>query len=175
MPGPPKTPTAQLAPSGNRRKEREKTEPKPAAGEPEMPDDLTEAARPVWRAMVKLFATLMPGVLSSVDGRGLARYCEDYVDWRRCVDFVREYGEGVLRQKKMIKKGKGDEPDQEIVTSEYFLYFPAATFRLRYGEALERWEKQFGLTAASRPNVQVPMSGTHVADDATQRFFKTVG
>ena len=169
-PGPAKTPTAQLAPGGKRDRARAKTEPKSPDGEVEIPADLSEPARVVWAAWVPLVPA---GVLTTDSARAFGITCEVYVDWRRCVELVRQYGEAVLRQKTVWKKctkcdGKGvikangqecDECEgvgKTCTKTPYFEYFPQAGKRLEYEHRLYQWMQQFGLTPASRPNVQVP-------------------
>ena len=159
--GPAPTPTEQLAPTSKRRAAREKTEPRPVLGEPEMPTDLSAAAEDVWHQLVE---TMPPGILSESDGHALACLCRCWVDWDRCSKFVAKYGEGAAR------KREGKDGSKTI----YFEYFPQAAYRLKYEKLLAGWLAKFGRSASDRARITVqPPSGD--GDAAVLKFFEETG
>ena len=158
--GPARTPTAILAQRGSTlTRGRIRTEPEPPDGQPGPPAWLTPAAADVWPEVVEILDAV-PGLLTTVDGWALGRYCEAFVDWVRCVAFVRENGEG-----RMVPKY--DKSGNEI--GEYYQYYPEASSRLKYEKLLAVLEAKFGLTPADRSRVVVAKQPSEVPDKS--RFF----
>ena len=77
--GPQKTPTAVLKLHGSRKIEGRKAEPKPPAAGPICPIWLTGEPRKVWQRITPKLKRM--GVVSSIDGFALARYCLYVVLW----------------------------------------------------------------------------------------------
>lgn len=105
--GPKKTPTALLSPDGHRAKYKRRNEPKPQPGVPKCPNWLCRKGRAVWRELApKLKAA---GILTVIDGNGLARYCELFVHWREAAvelrgeDRVVTHGNGVSSTNPLLK------------------------------------------------------------------------
>ena len=71
--GPQKKPTAILKLHGSRKVEQRKNEPKPPAGGPICPVWLTGEPRKVWQRITPKLKRM--GVVSTIDGFALARYC----------------------------------------------------------------------------------------------------
>ena len=74
-------------------------EPKPDKAAPEMPKGMLKAARREWAAIVP--SLLRIGVLSNIDGKALAAYCDAYAHWELARKQIEKYGlvieEPVLR------------------------------------------------------------------------------
>lgn len=90
--GPSRTPTAILAARGSPlAKAREKTEPKPAAGAPSMPDFVRRdpCARAKWKEVV---STLPPGVLTKADRSVLTMFVQTWAIWREAMRSVQADG-----------------------------------------------------------------------------------
>src|SRR5579859_5538253 len=66
-------------------------EPKPAIEMPEMPKSLSRAARREWHYITR--ALLKVGLLSGMDGKALAAYCEAYAEWEQACRDVRKWGQ----------------------------------------------------------------------------------
>ena len=77
--GPQKTPTATLKLHGSRKVEGRKNEPMTKVSGPSCPHWLTGEARKIWHKIVPALKKM--GVLGSVDGFALARYCLYAVLW----------------------------------------------------------------------------------------------
>src|SRR5579859_4519112 len=99
-------------------------EPKPETGEPEMPKGMSKAARREWERIVPQLLQL--GVLSRIDGKALAAYCDAYALWEQARKEIVKYGM-VLRAPKCDKDGsviivnmeKGDyAPADEIMVKK---------------------------------------------------------
>lgn len=73
-------------------------EPKVELGRPEMPKGLRKTAQREWKNITRELLTL--GVLSVVDGKALAMYCDAYADWeeaqKQCVKEGMWYSEPVI-------------------------------------------------------------------------------
>ena len=116
-------PTTVLKARGSwRAKVREKTEPQPAVGIPECPSNLQGLAKRTWDEMCRLLEGV--GILTEIDGRALARYCDGWAAW--------------------VTLAKDKSPDPE---------YKRLDKRLKISEHLLRFEIQYGLTPASRPHI----------------------
>lgn len=144
--GPAPTPTNILKLRGSRRADRPK-EPKPPKGPGRCPSWLSKDAKAVWRQMVVILKAM--NVLTVADGNALIRYCEYWVRWRKCEEFVRQYGLS-FPQKRVV--GKGENQTTEVIG---FQPFPEATERHRLEKCLHQLEAEFGLTPAARTRIQV--------------------
>jgi len=152
--GPAKTPTKTLAKRGSwLAKDREKTEPQFESARPAAPKELKGKARRTWTEMVKLLDDA--GVLTRVDGKALARYCRLWAQWLELVDF--------------------DDQDIEIRSvDDLKIVHQNLDKSLKISDALLKFEVQYGMTPASRPNVHrldKPAHGN--AKQGKERFFNT--
>ncbi len=89
MPGPRPTPTSKLKLTGSWRADARKgKEPLPPVGVPVMPDWLSDEAVVEWHRIVAEMLKVS-GLLTRLDGTGLAMYCQvyaDYVSYRRGIE-----------------------------------------------------------------------------------------
>ena len=121
--GPAKTPTAVLAKRGSwLAKDRQKIEPQAQAGIPPCPKILKGYAKKTWTEMCRELDSI--GIITSVDGKALARYCRGWAKW---CDMVED---------------ETPDPDGKRFEAE-----------MRLSERLLKFEVQFGLTPSSRPSV----------------------
>ena len=151
--GPAKTPTAILKLHGSRRAEGRTGEPTPPAGRPKCPTFLSPYAKTTWKALVPMLDQM--GVLSLIDGRTLARYCELWAKWRDLAQFVQKNGTAY-----------------EYVTQSgesHWRAFPQAKDLSSISDSLLRLEKQFGLTPSARASLKVERIDSQ--PDAGRRFF----
>lgn len=79
-----KTPTAVLAKRGSWRAKIREGEPEVLKGELVKPTWLSDEANSIWEAVIPQLRKM--GVLSTIDGLVLSRYCETWVLWRAALD-----------------------------------------------------------------------------------------
>lgn len=118
-------------------------EPRAQRGIPEMPKGLRKTARREWgRITVDLDAI---GVLTVVDGKALAMYCDAYADWEEA-------------QRECVKKGLWySEPivaDSGVVG---YKHKPAPWFNIKCAamKMMKVYLIEFGLTPASRTKLKI--------------------
>lgn len=136
--GPPKSPTKVLEMRGSWRADARGTEPTPPPLTGECPEWLQPLAKETWVILVEQLKNL--GILGTVDGNTLARYCQTYALWREAQEFIAEHG-------------------QTFESKEGPKVHPMATLAIKYGEQLTRLEAQFGMTPSSRANLAKPKDG----------------
>lgn len=145
-------------------------EPKPPRVAPEMPRGLTKAARREWAIIVPLLLEL--GVLSNVDGKALAAYCEAYGMWEWARKEIKKYGL-LIQTRYLDHNGKlvlGDLKPNPAVN------IAAAQLKLMKSFLIE-----FGLTPASRVKLKIekkpqedPMEAfMNKSKEAAPLFFDT--
>ena len=71
-----------------------KLEPKPEAGAPEMPDDLSPAAKKEWNSIVPILLSM--NVLTIADGKALGGYCEAFALARQAKREIKKFGITIL-------------------------------------------------------------------------------
>lgn len=118
-------------------------EPKPDAGEPEMPRGMSPLARKEWRSIVPELLKL--GVLSKIDGKALGAYCEAYAMWVKAHAEVKKYGL-TIPSKAITKSG-------EVVTTGYKRN-PAVGIMNDALKIMKSYLGEFGLTPASRSRIK---------------------
>lgn len=140
-------------------------EPKPASEAPRCPKALTADARKVWHEVVPMLQRL--GVLSRIDGRSLERYCETWVQWRRCRDFLEKYG--TTYPLKTVKRDR-----EGHVFSESVVFKEHRQVKQMYlaHTALLRLEQEFGMTPAARARIQVQPQADAAPVADKSRFFR---
>lgn len=160
--GPQPTPTSVLAARGSwRAKARQESEPPRIEGVPERPSWLTGEAKRLWENLVEWLDRM--GVLSSADVTAMARYCQYWHEWTEATKVIR-------------KKGY----DQEVVDKNgnvLVMDRPEVARHLKLGEQLDRLEKQFGLTPASRASIANSAIGKkeEKPKSAAEAFLKDIG
>lgn len=144
MPSPIPLPTAIKAAAGNPGKRPlNALEPRPQAGEPEMPSDLNGAEADVWREMVPILMQMQ--VLSIADGTALGSMCRVQVRLRKALDELN----ATLRHAEETGKlgfmmGGGDKAARAN---------PLVTVVCALEDEQLRWLREFGLTPSSRTKI----------------------
>jgi P27 family predicted phage terminase small subunit len=127
---------------GNRALNHE--EPQPRKGLPEMPKELRETARREWRLITADLEEL--GVLTVVDGKALAMYCDAYADWeetqRMCVE------QGIVIDEGVYSK-LGDLVGSKLKVN------PAFTAKYIAMKTMKSFLIEYGLTPASRSRLKM--------------------
>lgn len=137
--GPRNTPTAILKLRGNLK--QSKRRPKPAGAKPpRCPPQLDDAARAVWKRVVKLGVKL--GTVTAADVEALARYCRLYVLWQQCAAFVEKHGVSYP-----ITNDAG--------RPKCFAQFPQVGTLHKLSVELLKLEREFGFTASARAALHV--------------------
>jgi len=138
------TPTAILERRGSWRAKTRPKEPQPELGIPPCPKILKGYAKRTWTEMCRELDAI--GILTTVDGKALARYCRGWAVWCAMVE--------------------DETPDLDGKRFEA---------EMRLSERLLKFEIQFGLTPASRPSVvrleKKPPHG-NAKQDEKARLFK---
>lgn len=158
--GPAPTPTAILKTRGSKMAKYERTrEPQPTPDAPPCPAHLDKPERAAWDDLAPKLAAM--GVLTSVDGNALERYCVLWVRWRKVSEFIAKYGETYP-----IKDDAGK--------IKCFMPFPQVAIVNKLGEALLRLEVQFGLTPAARARIEVNTPACE-RDGDKEQLLKFIG
>lgn len=126
-------------------------EPTPQQSVPEMPKGLRRSARREWKSITAKLLEL--GVLTIVDGKALAMYCDAYADWqeaqRDCTKF------GLVLDAPVL-----DENNQPIYVGGRALTVrkvnPAFTVKNASMKTMKSYLIEFGLTPASRSKLKLP-------------------
>lgn len=139
-------PTALKKLQGNpgKRKLNER-EPKPKAGDPEMPKGLSEDAATEWNTIVPELREL--GVLTKIDRAALAAYCHAYARWMEAEREVARVGIVV------------QEPIWDRLTGRLlgvkFKKNPAVTISETAQKIMKAFLVEFGMTPSSRSRVRI--------------------
>jgi P27 family predicted phage terminase small subunit len=115
-------------------------EPQPPPGLPQPPDWLSPVALAKWNELTPLLA--VTGVLTTLDGDALARYCVTFAEWKKHLSIC-ERGGDVL-----IVRDEGGRV-------RYTQVGPSATLVRQHGQTLHKLAIEFGLTPAARSGVRV--------------------
>ena len=153
--GPKPTPTKILQLRGSRRANLNPAEPEPPKDAPDRPDWLDGSASAMWDALAPQLGAM--GVLTSVDGNVLARYCHLWSRWRDAEDFIKKYG---LTYPLKAEDG----------SIRYFAQFPQVSIAHQLATQLGKLEAEMGLTPASRSRIHATPKEEHKEDDHA-RFF----
>ena len=152
--GPPKTPTNVLKWRGSWRGDERQCEPQAPPGDTESSITLSSDAQIKWDDLLPRLDAM--GVLGSIDGYALARYCETYALWVTTKEYLILMG-----TTQTIKDAK---------TGVYEVRaFPQVAILTKLESALSRLEQNFGLTPSARANLAItPNKG---AAQGRNRFF----
>ena len=119
-------------------------EPKPDVGCPEMPKGLRKTAQREWRRITADLLRL--GVLTVVDGKALAMYCDAYADWeeaqRECVK------EGLWVEEPIVNK-------DGCVVGYKKKQAPWFNIKIIAMKVMKSYLIEFGLTPASRTKLKI--------------------
>jgi P27 family predicted phage terminase small subunit len=124
-----------------------KAEPKPKSTAPAMPEGLPPLAIAEWKSIVPMLSLL--GVLTEVDGKALAAYCEYFAQWREALDEVRTRG---ITLEEPITKTFGETT--EVVGYKYKRN-PAVSIANDAAKLMKSFLVEFGLTPSSRGRLKI--------------------
>ncbi len=153
--GPKPTPTAILKVRGSWRARLNPDEPQPQPGIPSMPGKIRPEAKLAWKRIVPKLQAM--GVLTTVDGETLARYCTLAARYWEAEDFLRKHG-----QTYPVRDGDGVSG---------FRKFPQASIANELAATLARIEASFGMTPADRTRLRTEAT-TDGAEDETAKLIK---
>jgi P27 family predicted phage terminase small subunit len=140
------TPTAILKKRGSWRAKKRQDEPQTRRGRPVCPQWLAPNAKKIWKTLIPELDAM--GVLTITDKYALQRYCETFVSWRECREFIRQYG-----VRYPIKDIGG-----AIIG---FKLFPEVSLERVYAKALLEIEREYGLTPSSRVRLSMCFTEMH--------------
>lgn len=118
--------------------------PQPDQTNPEMPKGMSKAARREWKNIVPLLRRLR--VLSNVDGKALAGYCESYALWEIARS---EYQQNGITFREMYEDKDGTMRPGNIKKN------PAVGIANDALKAMKTFLIEFGLTPASRTRLKI--------------------
>jgi len=166
--GPAPTPTAILDIRGSWRAKARPGEPKPTRGIPRCPKSLTKEQKKIWRQLCINLDVM--GVLATIDGHQLERYCVYFCRWRACEEFIARNG--------ISYPIKSDDATYYAVRMPNtttavigFAEHPQLKESHRLDAALKHIESQFGLTPAARTRLTVTEYPSPCTSDKA-RFFR---
>ncbi len=148
------TPTASLKLRGSWRGNINRNEPKPESSRPRCPRWLNPDAKKAWLQLAPSLHTA--GLLTSIDGHVLARYCQLWSRWRAAELFIKQHGDTYP-----IKNSQG-----QVIA---FKAFPQTKIAQQLAEALLRLEQQIGLTPSVRSRITVSDPPRDAFDDFLDR------
>lgn len=140
-------------------------------GAPEMPKGMSKAAQREWEFIVPVLLEL--GVLTQVDGKALAGYCDAYALWEQARKDINKYGLVVESpklnmgvpviiggQQEAVIDPKTGEPTGQThwVGGEALIELkanPAVSIYNTMGKAMKMFLIEFGLTPASRAKLKI--------------------
>ena len=143
--GPPRKPTDLKLLQGQRIRNASVMEPKPTkAVGPTPPFKLSKEARRLWGKVSDFLQS--QNMLSVVDVCALARYCEQFARWLTLGKWLDEHGQVFT-----MKDDHG--------RIKYVGQLPQVSIHKQIGQELTRFERDFGMTPASRASFgQAPIS-----------------
>jgi len=110
---------------------------------PEMPEGLCELAQQEWKAMVPQLETM--GMISRIDGKALAAYCQTYARWIQAEDEVQRLG--IMIEEHVVIAG-------EEIGSNYKRN-PAIGISNEALKLMKSFLIEFGMTPASRSRIRI--------------------
>lgn len=128
------------------------SEPHPTKGIPEMPKGLAPAARREWHRITHDLMAL--GVLTVIDGKALAMYCDAYSDWQEAQRNCRK--DGMWIDTPVLDKG--NMPIQLNDGRWMMVRKENAAFNIKCKaiKTMKAFLIEFGLTPASRSKLKMP-------------------
>jgi P27 family predicted phage terminase small subunit len=129
-------------------------------GEPEMPKGMLPAARREWKNIVPLLMKL--GVLSQIDGKALAAYCDTFAHMEKSRKDIEKYG--LVVEEPVIDKFNnpvvlGSIPGVPPEAGASYLVKlkanPAVANYALFAKLMKSFLIEFGLTPASRAKLKV--------------------
>lgn len=132
--------------------------PQPALIEPEMPKGLSKAARREWKRIVPRLLEI--GVLSQVDGRALAAYCD-------AAAMVEQATKEIVKDGLTFKEEFEDR--NGVVHVGSIKANPAVSIKFNAMKVMKTFLIEFGLTPASRRNLKIKPKDD---GDAMDKFMK---
>lgn len=111
---------------------------------PEMPKGMDKTAQREWKRIVPELQDM--GVLSVVDGKALAAYCDAYAVWEMAVRDCKKYG--LMIEVKFLDK------EGELVIGD-LKKNPAVAIRFEAAKVMKSFLIEFGLTPASRTKLKI--------------------
>jgi P27 family predicted phage terminase small subunit len=116
----------------------------PEAGIPEMPKGMTFAAQREWKFMCEALIEL--GVLTRVDGKALAAYCECYARWEEANKLITEYGQ--------VIQVKFQDNEGNVIIGDLKAN-PACKLSDMWLNRMKSYLIEFGLTPATRSKLKL--------------------
>jgi P27 family predicted phage terminase small subunit len=161
--GPVPTPTGILKLRQSHHAKSRSKEPAAPEGRPEKPPSFTGKDgehRKLWSKIIRLLES-MPGILSTVDGGQLERYCRYFVRWRQIEASLEKYS--------------ATGPHLILANEELGPVFSKLSREsLRLDAALKQIEREFGLTPSARARLGCLRNGsleTVQRDEVEHAYF----
>lgn len=134
--------------------------PTPDKGVPDMPKGLSAGAKREWNSITLLLENL--NVLSVIDSKALAAYCESYSQWQIAQKDVRKRGQ-------VIDALSWDKAKETFVVTDRKKN-PSVSVAQEYLKLMKSFLIEFGLTPASRTRLKV--SGKPKQEDPLEEMLR---
>ena len=152
MPNRPKPTAIKLLTGNPGHRPLNKREPKPRVRLPSPPSHLDAIAKAEWRRMGKLLVGV--GVMTEIDGTGLAAYCTAYSTWVQARQNIEQYGMVIL------------SPKEKFPIQSPYLSIANKAF-----DQMVRLLSEFGALPASRTRVQMTAEPDRRSADPMAEFL----
>ena len=140
--------------TGNPGKRRlNKSEPAPEQVMPPVPEHISDEAKAEWVRMSEQLYRI--GLLTEIDGCGLACYCQAYADWAEAEGHIRRYGKVIKSPAKTMTRRLKDGSEVTETSGGYPIQSPFLAIRNRAVDTILKFLIEFGMTPSSRSRVSV--------------------
>lgn len=131
------------------------------SGEGKFP--LPDISRKIWDEMAPELDLL--GVLKGIDFGKFSRYCETFARWLKMKAFIDKNGETYPVYGTVYVTNPETNITKMEKTLKQLKMFPQVAIYLKLGDALRKYEEEFGIGAASRTRIQTIVKFGDVPDD----------
>lgn len=140
--------------TGNPGKRRlNESEPTPGHIMPPVPEHISDEAKAEWVRMSEQLYWI--GLLTEIDGCGLACYCQAYADWAEAEGHIRRYGKVIKSPVKTLTRRLKDGSEVTETSGGYPIQSPFLAIRNRAVDTILKFLVEFGMTPSSRTRVSV--------------------
>ena len=124
---------------------------------------LHQISKKIWDEMAPELDLL--GVLKGIDFGKFTRYCETFARWLKMKAFIDKNGETYPVYGTVYVTNPETNITKMEKTLKQLKMFPQVAIYLKLGDALRKYEEEFGIGAASRTRIQTIVKFGDVPDD----------
>lgn len=153
--GPKPRPAAYFEQRGTRPRVDLRATPTPEPQTPTCPDWLDDEAKDCWNEVIEHLDEMR--IITRVDGKLLAQYCQLWSRWKKAELFIQKYGNSYP-----IRNDDG--------TVKCFVQYPEVAIARTLATQLSRLSAEFGMSPSARTRINVPVRIEPMGEDEA-RFF----